>query len=106
MGRVVIVAYRPKSGQDAQLFELVKAHHPTLRGEGLVTDRPAMALRAKDGTIVEVFEWASAEAIDGAHTNPVVTSMWAKFNEACEYVTLGSLVESQDVFAEFEPVLL
>src|SRR3954468_19399450 len=106
MGRVVIVAYRPKPGQDAQLLELVKAHHPTLRGEGLVTDRPALALRAKDGTLVEVFEWASEEAIAGAHTNAVVTAMWAKFNEACEYVTLGSLAEAQDLFAEFEPVAL
>jgi hypothetical protein len=106
MGRVVIVAYRPKTGQDARLLELVKAHHPTLRGKGLVTDRPALALRAKDGTLVEVFEWASEEAIAGAHTNPVVTAIWAKFNEACEYVTLGSLAEAQDLFAEFEPVAL
>lgn len=106
MGRVVIVAYRPKPGQDAQLLDLVKAHYPTLRGEGLVTDRPALALRAMDGTLVELFEWASEEAIAGAHTNPVVTAMWARFNAACEYVTLGSLAEAQDLFAEFEPVVL
>ncbi|MFO0809951.1 MAG: hypothetical protein U0746_15120 [Gemmataceae bacterium] len=106
MGRVVIVAYRPKPGKDAELLALVKDHLPTLRSEWLVTDRPGFALRAKDGTLVEVFEWVSEEAIAGAHTNPVVTALWAKFNDACDYVTLGSLPEAQDLFAEFEPVVL
>ena len=29
-------------------------------------------MRAADGTIVEVFEWRSAEAIQQAHNNPAV----------------------------------
>ena len=36
----------------------VRKHMQVLRAEKLVTDRPAYVMRAKDGTIVEVFEMA------------------------------------------------
>ncbi|HZS08664.1 MAG TPA: hypothetical protein VFD58_27770 [Blastocatellia bacterium] len=104
MGRVVIVAYRPREGKEAQLLELVKGHVPILRGEGLVTDRPPYVLRAEDGTIVEVFEWKSAEAIEQAHHNEIVLAMWEQFNEACEIETLASLKECQRPFSAFEPL--
>jgi hypothetical protein len=32
-------------------------------------------MRAQDGTIVEIFEWISQEAISGAHTNPAVIGL-------------------------------
>jgi len=39
MGRIVIVAYKPKPGKAAALKELTKTHVPRLYKEGLVTDR-------------------------------------------------------------------
>jgi quinol monooxygenase YgiN len=71
-----IVAYRPKPGRESELLELVRSRVPTLRREGLVTERPSIILRAKDGTIVEVSEWKSPEAIEAAHHNPNVLAMW------------------------------
>ena len=56
-GIVVIVAYRPKPGKEAELLELVRGRVPTLGKEGLVTDRVPVIMRAKDGTIIEVSEW-------------------------------------------------
>ena len=64
MGKVVIAVYRPREGMQEQLLAVVKEHLPILRGQGLVTDRPSVVMRAKDGTIVEVFEWDSMEAIE------------------------------------------
>ncbi len=54
---IVIVAYQPKPGKEADLLQLTREHVPLLRAEGLATDFPVTACRAKDGTVVEVFEW-------------------------------------------------
>jgi len=103
-GVVVIVAYRPKPGNENELVDLVRSRVPTLRKEGLVTDRPPTIMRASDGTIIEVSEWKSREAIDAAHKNPNVLAMWNKFFALCDCVPLKSLAEAEEMFAGFEPV--
>jgi hypothetical protein len=106
MGVMVIVAYRPRPGKELLLLELTKQHVPILREQGLASERPAYAMRAADSTIIEVFEWVSKDAIQSAHTNPVVLKMWARYAEACEYVPLTSVKECADMFAGFEPIEL
>jgi hypothetical protein len=106
MGRIVIVAYRPKPGKEDALLAAVKKHVGVLESEGLVTGRGAFVMRASDGTMVEVFEWRSAEAIRAAHANPAVLALWGEFGEACEYIPLASLGEAQQMFAEFDAVEL
>ena len=103
-GVVVIVAYRPKPGKENELVDLVRGRVPTLRKEGLVTDRPPTIMRASDGTIIEVSEWKSRQAIDAAHKNPNVLAMWNKFFALCDCVPLKSLAEAEEMFAGFEPV--
>jgi len=104
MGRFAIVAFRPLPGKEDKLMAVTKDHLPILRSQGLVTDRESYVMRASDGTIIEVFEWKSSKAIEEAHKNPAVLAMWQKYSEACEYVTLSSLKEFSNLFAEFEPV--
>lgn len=106
MGNVVIAAYRPRAGQEAELLELLRGHLPILRQEGLVTDRPALVMRAADGTILEIFEWTSAAAMEEAHRNKNVQAMWRRFDQVCSYETLANLRESQGPFAHFEQVPL
>jgi hypothetical protein len=103
MGEMVIAAYRPKPGKDAELLALVKEHIPFLRRLGLATDRPALAMRNRDGVIVEVFEWKDG-AIATAHENPEVLAMWGEYAEACDYVSLQELPETKEMFAQFEPI--
>ena len=67
------------------------------------TDEP-MIMRSRDGTIIEVSEWKSREAIDGAHKNPNVLAMWNKFFAVCDCVPLNTLAEAQEMFAGFEPI--
>jgi quinol monooxygenase YgiN len=105
MGRFVIVAYLPKPGKADHLLAAVRKHLQVLRAEDLVTDRPASVMRAADGTVVEVFEWRSAEAIATAHTTPAVQALWAEFGAACDYRPLNGLAECQQLFAEFEPLV-
>jgi len=103
-GVCVIVAYRPKPGTEDDLLELVRSRVPTLRKEGLVSDRAPTIMRARDGTIVEVSEWKSREAIDAAHKNPNVLAMWEKFFDVCDCVPLNTLAEASEMFASFEPI--
>ena len=104
MGRFVVVAYKPKIGREKELMAAVEKHLRVLEAERLVTDRPAYAMRAADGTVVEVFEWKSAEAIAAAHSNPAVQALWAEFGAACDYVPLTALPEAHQMFAEFDAV--
>ena len=106
MGRFVIVAYAPKAGKEEQLLAAVRKHLQVLQAEQLVTDKPAYVMRAGDGTLVEVFEWRSAEAINEAHANPAVQALWADFGAACDYVPLNKLAETHQMFAEFDAVQL
>ena len=103
-GVCVIVAYRPKPGKESELLELVRNRVPTLRKEGLVTDRVPTIMRSRDGTIIEVSEWKSREAIDAAHKNLNVLAMWEKFFAVCECVPLKTLAEANDMFAGFTPI--
>jgi len=103
-GVIVIVAYRPKSGKESETLDLVRSRVPTLRKEALVTERTPIIMRARDGTIMEVSEWKSQQAIDAAHKNPNVLAMWNRFFAVCDCVPLNQLSESAEMFAGFEPV--
>ena len=102
--RTVIACYRPRPGQAAALDELVRGHVPALQRLGLATDRAAMTLRAADGTVVEIFEWASAAAIAAAHDHPELQALRAAFGECGEHAKLSQLPEAQHFFAEFAPL--
>jgi hypothetical protein len=104
MGRIAIACYRPKAGQQEALRTLVREHVATLRSIGLVTSRAPIAMEAQDGTIVEVFEWASPEAIEAAHGHPVVLRMWDEYGKVCDYVPVGQVQEATQLFSEFTPI--
>jgi hypothetical protein len=95
MGRIVIVAYKPKPGKADALKELTKTHVPRLLKEGLATNREPVIMEAADGTIVEVAN---------AHQNPEVLKMWKEYFELCDILQLNSLTETGDMFATFNPV--
>jgi hypothetical protein len=104
MGSISVACYKPRPGCEDALLELVRNHLPPLRAQGLVTDRHPIVMRAADGTIVEIFEWVSKEAIAGAHKNPAVVDLWKRFEAACSYETPSNVAEFQNMFAHFESI--
>jgi hypothetical protein len=102
--RITIACYQPKEGKGEELKALVKEHLPILLGQQLVTNRKAIIMEAKNGTIIEVFEWLSDEAIEKAHSNTAVLALWARFNELCDYVAPVTMDECQSVFSGFRAV--
>ena len=103
MGRIVISCYRPKAGGGEALRKLMASHVATLRSIGLVTDRAPITMEATDGTIIEVFEWASREAIEAAHGHPVVLRMWEEYGKVCDYLPVAQVQEASQLFSDFTP---
>jgi hypothetical protein len=103
-GVIAIVAYRPHPGKDAALAALLAEHLPTLRAAGLATERATVLAKAKDGTLIEVFEWASEKAIELAHADEAVRALWERFDEVCDYVPVGELAEAAEPFSAFAAV--
>lgn len=106
MGRIVIACYKPKLGKAAALRELMKTHLSTLHREGLVTDRESILMEAKDGTIIEVFEWKSKAAIEQAHANAAVQRMWGEYEGVADYIPVADIAEARELFSEFTPLSL
>jgi hypothetical protein len=103
MGRMVISCYKPKAGKEKALQALIVDHVPTLRRIGLVTERTPIIMEAKDGTLIEVFEWASPEAIEAAHAHPAVLRMWEEYGKVCDFVPVAQVPEAGQPFSEFTP---
>jgi hypothetical protein len=104
MSRIVLVVYRPVKGREEALKALVKKHHSVLIAHGLATSRTPVIMSAEDGSIIEVFEWKSADAIREAHANTEITRLWQEFSEVCTYEKPAHLPEFHNLFPEFEPV--
>ena len=104
MGSISVACYKPRPGREEELLELVRNHLPPLRAQGLVTERTPIVMRTTEGTIVEIFEWVSQEAIAGAHKNPVVLDLWKRFEAVCWYETPSNLAEFRNMFAHFEAI--
>ena len=103
-GRVVMVAYKPKAGEEARLKELLRTHVVRLREEGLATLREPIIVESASGYYVEVFEWQSSAAIEAAHSNPAVGQMWQEFAAVCDFVPAAEVPEMANLFSEFSPV--
>jgi hypothetical protein len=102
--RIVLVVYRPLAGKELALEKLVADHLTVLNRQNLVTDRKPILMRARDGSIIEIFEWRSAEAIQSAHSNSEVGKLWEEFGKVCNYEKPAGLEEFHNLFSEFEPL--
>ncbi|MCX6125034.1 MAG: hypothetical protein NTV34_09860 [Proteobacteria bacterium] len=100
--QVVMAMYRPKQGKTADLESLVKKHFPVLKEYGLTTEHPPFIGRSTDGTIVEVFEWASPESAKKAHDHPAVAKIWEAMAMVCEFGKLEQLSEASKPFPHFD----
>ncbi len=103
MGKIVIATYKPKAGKEKILDRLVKNHVKVLRNQGFATLRTPMIMKSADGTVIEVFEWISKEAIQEAMQNKDVQEYWNQYRDVCEILPISQLIESNTSFSEFNP---
>jgi quinol monooxygenase YgiN len=102
MSIIAIASYRPKKGMEKKFLRLLKNHIPTLRAEGLISDKDTYSMRAENGTIIEVFEWKSSNAKIQAHKNENVMNIWNQFFDLADLVGIGTLKETKEPFASFK----
>jgi hypothetical protein len=99
----VIAAYRPKPGKERELRDLIREHRRSLTDAQLITSRQPQILRARsDGTLLEIFEWASAKAADRAHRHAPVRAIWKKLATVADFVPLSDIAEAGKAFSHFE----
>jgi hypothetical protein len=104
--QVVFALYRPHDGKDEELRRLIAEHVPTLRRLELITDRPAILVKSRNGTYIEVFEWSTPDASARAHHHPEVAKVWESMGQVCDLPPLDTLEETKARFAHFQPVNL
>lgn len=104
MGALVIACYRPHPGRAEELDALVREHVPALRALGLVTARAPVAMRAADGSVLEIFEWISDEAAQHAHDVPEVRALWQRFETVCSWGRPGEVPGMGEFFPHFSPL--
>ncbi len=106
VSRIAINSYRPKAGSETVLLSELRDHQSLLWSEGLATDLEPIVMRASDGTLIEIFQWASPAAIEDAHRNARVQAAWARLETYAEFVPLAALPGADAPFADFERVSL
>ena len=87
MSETVICHYRVTAGNESGFEDLLRAHWPTLRRLGLVTDSPAVHYkgeeRAGQPIYFELFDWHDG-ASERAHEHPEVMAIWEPMDQLCE----------------------
>ncbi len=104
MTQIVCALYKAKLGKEAELESLIQKHVPVLRDLELITNRPRLTLKSRDGTYIEIIEWVDAEAAEKAHEHPAVAQVWEAMGVISEFKKLGDLPESQKSFSHFAVV--
>jgi hypothetical protein len=104
MGILVICSYRPHPGREEEARLLMAAHVPLLREHGLITDRAVVQGVARDGELVEIFEWESIEKSRGAPAIAEIGAHWKAMSEVMDFLPLAQLAEAQHPFAHFNPI--
>jgi hypothetical protein len=104
-----ICTYRVREGARDAFLELLRQHWPTLHGQGLVNETPALIFEGTAGggphgdsgtTFLEIFSWKNAASADRAHELPVVMAIWER---------MGAFLEARDgrpavEFPHFRPL--
>jgi hypothetical protein len=56
----------------------------------------------EDGSVIFLYEWASAQAARRAHDSPAVNAVWGRLSEVAEAIALDELEEASSPFPRFE----
>ena len=103
MGKIVIGTYKPKPGKEAILDRLVHNHVKVLRNQGFATSRQPMIMKAGGGTVIEILEWVSKNAIEEAKKNNDIIEYWNQYADVCDIIPISQIMESTISYSEFTP---
>ena len=93
-------AFRPRA--EAEVEPEVRGLAAALRDESALSPRAPWLLRAADGTVLLLVEWASPQAERRAEDNPRVNAAMADLEAVAEEIALDELDEASALVAAFE----
>lgn len=106
MRPVGVILYRPHKGKEEELLSHLRAAFPMLRRNGFISDTKVIGLKARDGRILVIFEWASPEAVDLVGEHPEVQEYWMEQDKISTFEKAADLPEFQKTIPVFERVEL
>lgn len=104
MRHVGVILYRPHKGKEEELLSHLRAAFPMLRRNGFIAGSKVIGLKSRDGRILVIFEWASAEAIDLVGEHPEVQEYWMEQDKISTFEKAADLPEFQRTVPVFEHV--
>jgi len=104
MGMVAIGAYRVHEGREELFLEALRRDIVIMRDEGLISDWPAMILRAGADVFLQVVEWADEDAPARSSDNERVMAIWTKKRTLAEYLSLSQVPGADRLFPSFEEI--
>lgn len=104
MSKIAIIVFKPRKDKDQELIELMLENIPILRKLGLVTYREQIIAKAKDGSIVQIFEWVDEDSYERAQALPLVQEIWMKTSKISDFQKPISIDEFQEPLSMFDTV--
>ncbi len=104
LGLIAIGAYRVRAGMEQPFLDALRQDVEVMRGEGLLSYRPAMILKAGPDVYLEVVEWADETAPARSSENERVMAVWTRKRSLADYITLADVPGSDRLFPSFEEI--
>jgi hypothetical protein len=101
---IAIGAYRVHAGYDEAFLEALRQDLVTMREEGLISDWPAMILKAGPDVYLQLVEWADADAPARSSGNERVMAIWTKKRTLADYLSLSEVPGADRLFPSFEEI--
>jgi hypothetical protein len=102
--KIAIIVYRPREGRTQELIDSLLENIPVMRKLDLVTYREQIIAKAKDGSILQIFEWVEEDSQDKAMAHPVVQDMWMKASKISDFQKPMLLAEFQETLSMFDTI--
>ena len=104
MGMIAIGAYRVHEGREDEFLEALRQDLVTMREEGLISDWPAMILKAGTNVYLQLVEWADEDAPGRSSSNERVMAIWTKKRILSDYLSLSEVPGAERLFPSFEEI--
>lgn len=100
--KIVISLYKPHAGKEQELEDRILHHVEALIELGMVSYRPRLVFKSKNGTYIELLERTATQDEDSFRS---LRRFKESMADVCEIKTLADLPEAHRHFADFEEVL-
>ena len=105
MSRIAIIVLKPNKGCYDRLKTFLKKSISTLQQLGIATHREQIVVESEDGTLIQIFEWASESSQGSAAEHAEVRDLWMEAERLSEFLKPCEVKEFNEKFPSFKIVI-